>query len=78
MLYQVLEALQSADGPISLEELSYQLGIEQSALEGMIAFWVRKGRLQDSAATACGGGCGSGGCAGCAFEQSGPRTITLS
>ncbi len=79
MLYQVLQAFETATGPVSLDELSRELGIERGALEGMIAFWVRKGRLQDSAGPGCGGSCGSCGAApgGCAFQHAGPRTITL-
>ncbi|WP_448542722.1 FeoC-like transcriptional regulator [Roseiflexus sp.] len=82
MLYQILEALEAANGPVSLDELSRQLQIEPGALEGMIAFWVRKGRLKDTVV----GGCASGrsGCTcgaypkGCAFSTAGPRVITLS
>jgi hypothetical protein len=80
MLHQVLHALETANGPISLDALSRQLGIERGALDGMIDFWVRKGRLKES-----GGACGTGepGCAcsshpgGCTFDRAGPRTITL-
>lgn len=81
MLYQVLEALETADGPVSLDELSRQLQIEPGALEGMIAFWVRKGRLKETAV----GGCAVGrrGCTcgaypqGCAFSAAGLRITTL-
>lgn len=80
MLQQVLQAFETATGPVSLDELSRQLGIERGALEGMIAFWVRKGRLKEG-----GGACGSAGpgcsCSshpgGCSFDRAGPRTITL-
>lgn len=80
MLQQVLQAFESADGPVALDDLSRQLGIERSALEGMIAFWVRKGRLQE-----LGGACAqqgvnctcSGHPAGCSFIKTGPRVITL-
>jgi hypothetical protein len=80
MLHQVLQAFETATGPISLDELSRELGVERGALEGMIAFWVRKGRLKES-----GGACGSAGpgcsCSshpgGCSFDRAGPRTITL-
>jgi hypothetical protein len=80
MLQQVLQAFKRASGPISLDELSRELGIERSALEGMIAFWVRKGRLKEG-----GGACGSAGpgcsCSshpgGCSFDHAGPRTISL-
>lgn len=82
MLHQVLHALESAQGPVNLDDLSRQLGVERSALEGMIDFWVRKGRLRDSASAACGGGAGAGcSCSshpqGCAFDRAAPRTITL-
>lgn len=80
MLQQVLEAFEQASGPVSLDELSRELGIERGALEGMIAFWVRKGRLREVVA-GCGGGGPGCSCAarpeGCAFATAGPRTITL-
>lgn len=80
MLHRVLQAFEAASGPLSLDELSRELGVERGALEGMIAFWVRKGRLKES-----GGACGSAGpgcsCSshpgGCSFDRAGPRTITL-
>jgi hypothetical protein len=80
MLHQVLHALETAEGPISLDELSQRLGIERGALDGMIAFWVRKGRLKES-----GGACGSAGAgcscsshpAGCTFDRAAPRSISV-
>lgn len=79
MLHQVLRAFETATGPVSLDDLSRELGIERGALEGMIAFWVRKGRLQDSSGAGCGGSCGSCGAqpGACVFNRAGPRTITL-
>lgn len=81
MLYQVLQALETATEPVSLDQLSRQLGVERGVLDGMIAFWVRKGRLKES-----GGLCSaaSPGCScnshpeGCIFDQATPRTITVS
>jgi len=49
MLHRVLEELESAQGLADLDGLSRRLGIERGALEGMIDFWVRKGRLQGGA-----------------------------
>ena len=46
MLRQVLEEIESAHGPVNINELSHKLGLERSTLEGMIEFWVRKGRLK--------------------------------
>ncbi|MGQ9483131.1 FeoC-like transcriptional regulator [Chloroflexus sp.] len=81
MLYQILEALETADGPVSLDELSRQLQIEPGALEGMIAFWVRKGRLQETTVGGCVGGRRGCTCGaypkGCVFSAAGPRVITL-
>ncbi|PDW02810.1 FeoC-like transcriptional regulator [Candidatus Viridilinea mediisalina] len=81
MLHQVLHAFESADGPLALDDLSRQLGIERSALEGMIAFWVRKGRLQELGG-ACGQAAGasctcSSHPAGCSITSAGSRVITL-
>lgn len=79
MLHQVLQALETASGPVSLHELSQRLGIDPGVLEDMIAFWVRKGRLRAVAGGVCRGSCGACGpqAEGCAFNASGPRTITL-
>ncbi|MCX7791583.1 MAG: FeoC-like transcriptional regulator [Chloroflexaceae bacterium] len=79
MLHQVLQALETASGPVSLDELSRQLGIDPGVLEDMIAFWVRKGRLQAGNGGVCGGSCGGCGpqAQECAFRPAGPRVITL-
>ena len=80
MLRQVLQELESAPGPVNINELSQKLGIERSALEGMIQFWVRKGRLKtgSQAATEMAELCttGSCGCA-CAGPVECPYVITM-
>jgi len=45
MLYAILHELQTAPGPVTLQQLSRKLGIQPGALDGMIQFWERKGRL---------------------------------
>ena len=86
MLRQVLRELESAGRPVSLNDLGLKLGIERSALEGMIAYWVRKGKLQDDEAAleAAMDGCNSGSCSGscpgpggCPFAMRMPRTFSL-
>ena len=89
MLKEVLHAIEAANGPVHVAELSRQLGIERTALEGMIAYWVQHGRLQDNSAPqeSCGpaGPTGSTGhcgptCTGtstCAFVVKMPRSYTL-
>ncbi len=90
MLRQVLEAVEAADGAVDLRALSRDLGVEPSALEGMIQHWVRKGLLADSGTEGDGdvrsgsvsGGCGTcdvacGGAADCPFVVRAPRTVGL-
>ena len=82
MLKTVLQAIESSKGPVHVAELSQRLGIERSALEGMIDYWVRKGRLYDSQGMACSPSAGhcSGSCTGaasCAFVAKMPKMYEL-
>ncbi len=45
MLKQVLAEIQNANGKLDMRQLSKKLNISPSALEGMIEFWVKKGKL---------------------------------
>ncbi|MCK4598939.1 hypothetical protein KAU37_03835 [Candidatus Bipolaricaulota bacterium] len=59
MLSRIREAFEKAVGPLDLNELSHRLGVEQSALDGMLEFLVRKGKLREiglatEACTHCG------------------------
>ena len=45
MLSQVLYEISNSKEPLSLAVLSRKLGIESGALEGMLAYWVSRGRL---------------------------------
>lgn len=78
MLNQVLREMQSVQGTVQLNELAARLNVDSSALEGMIAFWVSKGRLKpvsadDTAgcASPCAGSCP--GAAQCPFVAKMPR-----
>lgn len=84
MLREVLQAIETADGPVHLGALSQQLGIDRSALEGMIDYWVRKGRLQarqaeDSVCAPASGHCGGGctGAAACPFIARMPKSYII-
>lgn len=86
MLRQVLQEIKAAPSTVNLNALARKLGVERSALEGMIQFWVRKGRLQDddqAAAAAlqvcASGSCGPGcvGAQGCPFIVNLPRTYSV-
>ncbi len=74
LLNSVLEAIEKADGPLSLGQLGLALGVEPSALEGMVGFWVRKGRLRVVGA-ADGTLCAVTGCSAC--SAAGPTTCPL-
>jgi len=87
MLNQVLQEIESAQSALNLGDLSRKLGIERSALDGMIQFWVRKGRLIDDDAavtqagavcsiTSCGASCR--GMSNCAFVAKMPKTYSIS
>ena len=85
MLKAVLAAIEAAAGPITVRALSVELGIELSALQGMIAYWVQKGKLQtDSNGPAISPTCTvsscSASCSGtesCHFVAKMPRTYTI-
>lgn len=83
MLQLILQEIESAGGTVNLADLSRKLDVEPGALEGMLEFWVRKGRLRSSrqggnfcsASAACGGSCG--GIQGCPFVIQMPHTFSL-
>jgi hypothetical protein len=64
MLGKVLQTIKMSQKPISLAALSQDLKIERSALEGMLAYWVQKGRIkvEDQNNETPGYTCASGSC----------------
>ena len=63
MLSLILEEIESNQGPLNLKEITRKLGIEQSALDGMIQLLVRTGRLKDiDFGNDIDDGCGCGSC----------------
>ncbi len=79
MLQQVLKELESAQGQVNLDDLSRKLGIERSALEGMIGFLVQKGKLRDDFLACAGGRCGAS-CSGvqsCSLVTKLPRSFSV-
>jgi len=82
MLRELLRLVETAEGPISLADLGRQLGVDVAVLDGMLQYWVRKGRLimdGQSGEVACAGGCGSmgGGCGSCSGMTSCPFVARL-
>jgi hypothetical protein len=58
MLSAILSAIRDAGKPLCLADLSRELGIEESAVEGMVETLVARGRLRalafdDGGCTAC-------------------------
>ncbi len=83
MLNQVLDVIVNTSGPITIGELSRKLGVEPSALEGMIQFWVQKGRLRSEddqlSGMYCSCGTGTDSCtpvSDCIFIAKMPKTYT--
>jgi hypothetical protein len=82
MLQQVLREIEQAHGPLSLGDLAHKLNVDRGTLDGMLTFWVRKGRIvvsdMDGQTCATGGGCGScDSSTGCPFAGKAPRTFAL-
>jgi hypothetical protein len=74
-LRQVLNVFEEASGPLSLSNVAHQLDVSQGHLESMIQYWVRKGRIRE---TAAGKECGSCGLNGeCPFVMEMPRSYEL-
>ncbi len=46
MLAKIIKVFQQADEPLDLKELGRRLGVERSALEGMLELLVRQGKLR--------------------------------
>lgn len=88
MLREVLQAVESAEGPITLNELSLRFKLDPRALDGMLEHWSRRGKLMvdNGAAMACAGGLmGPGRCScgssiskdGCPFVARLPKSYSV-
>jgi predicted transcriptional regulator len=83
MLKQVLHEIETAQGPITVCELSRKFAVEPDAIEGMIQFLVRKGILQDDdPAAKCqtdSGACSTSSCgaSACVFIAKMPKTYSI-
>lgn len=81
MLRDVLEAFKDTSQPLSLRQLAHKLNVDQSLVEDMIGYWVRKGKIRDTSvdSTCSTGSCGSCGIAkdGCPFVLQMPKRYEL-
>jgi hypothetical protein len=79
MLTRILQEFDRATAPISLNDISQKLGIDRSALEGMVAYLVQKGKLRDDhqVQQAAARSCQTGACASCAGAQHCPFAMEM-
>jgi hypothetical protein len=75
-LSQVLAAFEDNSGPLTMNQIAHNLGISQARLEGMIQYWVRKGKLREAVNLTDCGTCGRGP-GDCPFTMELPRTYEL-
>jgi response regulator of citrate/malate metabolism len=74
-LSQVLDAFDNTRDPLTLNQIAGSLGISQARLEGMIQYWVRKGKLREAISYSDCGTCGRG--ENCPYTIELPRTYEL-
>ncbi|MBI9043206.1 MAG: hypothetical protein JEZ06_01900 [Anaerolineaceae bacterium] len=78
MLHKILEEFEKSNSTISLNGLAKKLDIERGALEGMLEYWVRKGRIraddQDSSCVSCHS---TSACGSCNNGMKFPKTYSL-
>lgn len=73
MLDEIVREIEKSKGPITVKELARRLDIEESALQGMLEFLERKGRLSVYRPGEECEGCGVVSCASCVFAAACPR-----
>jgi predicted ArsR family transcriptional regulator len=69
-----MRELKNSRGPVTVQELARRLDIEQSALEGMLEFLERKGKLSVYRPGEECEDCGVVSCAACVFSAACPRS----
>jgi predicted ArsR family transcriptional regulator len=67
MFDEILSEIEKAKGPVTVKELAEKLDIEQSALEKMLEFLEKKGKLEIFRPAELDEGCGSISCTACVF-----------
>ncbi len=72
MLEEIMKEVERAGGPLTVKELSDRVGVEQSALEGMLDFLERKGRLSVYRPGEDSPECDAVSCVECVFRSSCP------
>ena len=74
-LRDVLTLFETAERPLTINEMARRLEITPGMLESMIDYWVRKGKLRDASTVRSCNTCG--GAEGCPFVGKMPRRYVL-
>lgn len=74
-LRRFLSLFEESSGALSVRDLAQELGVSPERVEGMVDFWVRKGRIRVSSSLVDCGSCGERGTCPLAFGL--PRTYEL-
>jgi hypothetical protein len=74
LLREVLAAFENTRQPLTLNQLARELDISPGMLEGILDYWVHKGRLREVGGESC-TACGSAG--NCPFVPRMPRSYEL-
>lgn len=86
MINQILQEIKNSNEPFSITAFSEKLDIDQAALEGILTYCVKKGRLlvngldnNTQSAICASGGCGSScpGIDNCSFVAKIPKVYTV-
>ncbi len=73
MLDEIMREVENSKGPLTVKELARRLDIQEGALQGMLDFLDRKGRLSVYRPGEGCEECGVVSCAACVFGASCPR-----
>jgi predicted Zn-ribbon and HTH transcriptional regulator len=81
LLNNVLHTIQSADGPLTVDDIAHAVEADPGAVAGMLDLLARKGRLRVDGALTCEasacGGCGFGGAGRCPFVVKTPTRFEI-
>lgn len=75
ILTQVLQIFEETDQPFSVSAIARSLEVSPERLEGMLQYWVRKGRIREVVDAADCGTCGVNG--SCPFVIDMPKSYEL-
>jgi Mn-dependent DtxR family transcriptional regulator len=74
MLDEIMKEVENSKGPLTVKELARRLDVEESALEGMLEFLERKGKLSVYRPEDRCEECGLISCTSCVFKSACPNS----